>query len=323
MMTLKTAFSTLSCPDWSFATIIEQGVCCGFDGVELRLLERQTDLLSHPQLQRTQRSDRRRELADAGFRICGLSSSVALHQEDPSEWSRQLETGRRYLELAAELGAGWIRVFGDVLQPVAGGGSVPIRDVSADRRESTIRRVAERLQILSESAEPLRLRVLIETHGDFADSTIMQAVMEQVRSPAAGVLWDTHHPWRFQGERLSETFARLRPWIRHSHWKDSVTSRLPQPAEAPSGTRADEESHVAAVQAHALMSGHQPADYVLFGAGEFPVAECLRLLVQSGYADWYCLEWEKMWHPELEPPEVALPQFVPALQRFLEEARRR
>ena len=45
----------------------------------------------------------------------------------------------------------------------------------------------------------------------------------RVASPAVGVLWDTHHPWRFLGEKIAETFERLRPWVRHTHFKDSVT----------------------------------------------------------------------------------------------------
>jgi sugar phosphate isomerase/epimerase len=58
------------------------------------------------------------------------------------------------------------------------------------------------------------------------------------------------------------------------------------------------------------MSGHRPADYVLFGEGEFPAAECLRLLQQAGYDGWYSYEWEKAWHPEIADPDVALPPFA-------------
>jgi hypothetical protein len=57
------------------------------------------------------------------------------------------------------------------------------------------------------------------------------------------------------------------------------------------------------------MAGHRHADYVLFGGGEFPATECLGLLLDDGYDGWHSLEWEKMWHPELVDPEVALPLF--------------
>ena len=63
------------------------------------------------------------------------------------------------------------------------------------------------------------------------------------------------------------------------------------------------------------MGGHQHSDYVLFGEGKFPIDPCLRLLQDVGFAGWYCLEWEKMWHPEIADPEIALPAFAREMGR--------
>ncbi len=68
------------------------------------------------------------------------------------------------------------------------------------------------------------------------------------------------------------------------------------------------------------MSGHRHADYVLFGGGEFPAEECLSLLERSGYDGWFSYEWENMWHPEIESPEVALPLFPAKLRRLAQIA---
>ncbi|MDA0587853.1 MAG: sugar phosphate isomerase/epimerase [Planctomycetota bacterium] len=311
----RTAFSTLSCPDWSFQDLIRNGTAFGFDGVEIRLLQRETDLLSLPDFQPSQLKDRRRELADAGFQICGLSSSVQLQSPDKFERQHQIETGRRYLELAVELGAGFVRVFGDVLQPTEHG-SVPVEDVSPEQRSRTVSLVAEGLNQLGELAERQAIEVLIETHGDFSNTVVMEETMRQVSSPAAGVLWDTHHPWRFFDEELSASFQRLRPWIRHTHWKDSVRRR---PASQGEESPAD-DAEAAATKAHDLMSGHRHADYVLFRSGEFPAQECMRLLKEDGYSGWHCLEWEKMWHPEIESPELALPLFPPKIRELWKAA---
>lgn len=307
----RTAFSTLSCPDWSFQDLIRNGTAFGFDGVEIRLLQRETDLLSLPDFQPSQLKDRRRELADAGFQICGLSSSVQLQSPDKLERQHQIETGRRYLELAVELGAGFVRVFGDVLQPTEHG-SVPVEDVSPEQRSRTVSLVAEGLNQLGELAEPLAIEVLIETHGDFSNTVVMEETMRQVSSPAAGVLWDTHHPWRFFAEELPASFQRLRPWIRHTHWKDSVR----RPQKASGKARLDDSAEAAAENAHNLMSGHRHADYVLFHSGEFPAQECMKLLKDDRYSGWHCLEWEKMWHPEIESPELALPLFPPKIREL-------
>ncbi len=297
----KVSFSTLSCPDWPFRQIVENGTAYGYDGVEIRLLQRQTDLLAHPDFQPSQLETRCRELSDAGFAIAGLASSVSFDNPDASVRATQIDTGKRYLNLAKTLGADFIRVFGDVLQPTDSG-SVPLEQVSPDQRRTTIAQVAEGLQTLGEYAEPLGLDVLIETHGDYSNSAVVLETLEAVESPAVGVLWDTHHPWRFCGEKLPTTFDRLRRWVRSTHWKDSV-ERLESTAAKEAGQDA------AAQAAHSLMTGHQHADYVLFRGGEFPAVQCMWLLKHADYSGWFCYEWEKMWHPELEDPELALPLF--------------
>jgi sugar phosphate isomerase/epimerase len=294
---MRLSFSTLACPDWSWREILTHGSTFGYEGVELRLLERETDLLQRPEFQPSQLAARRSELADAGFRIAGLASSVRFDDPDATSRNRQIATGRAYLDLAAELGAEFLRVFGDVVPPPGD-----------PQRSTAMRHIADGLQSLGESAEPLGLAVLIETHGDYSDSRLVVETLSNVHSPAVGILWDTHHPWRFQGEPLSESFRRMQPWIRHdTHWKDSVSQ--------PRGRRSA-ESQAAATAAHTLMTGHRHADYVLFGGGEFPIAECLRLLLDAGYNGWFCYEWEHAWHPEIDPPEVALPLFPEKLRAF-------
>lgn len=304
-MKLRSSFSTLACPDWSLQQIVEHGTASGYDGVEIRLLERQTDLLAHPDLQPSRHSGLRQQLETAGFRIAGLASSVRFDHPDRTERAAQVETGRRYLDLAAALNADFIRVFGDVLEPTPMG-SRPLDQVSPEQRRTTIGQVADGLQQLGEYAETIDVDVLIETHGDFSSSAVVLETLEAVTSSAVGVLWDTHHPWRFFSERLSTTFERLRPWIRSTHWKDSVTRPVdPQATDDPRLT----EIGQAARDAHQLMTGHRHADYVLFRGGEFPAAQCMWLLRQAGFDGWFCYEWEKMWHPELDDPEVALPLF--------------
>ena len=99
---------------------------------------------------------------------------------------------------------------------------------------------------------------------------------------------------------MSSTYKTFGNRVRHTHWKDSVPSR---------STDNSRDVRAAAAEAHALMGGHQHADYVLFGGGDFPILECLSLLHEGGYDGWYSYEWEKMWHPELEAPELALRLF--------------
>lgn len=300
---IRLCFSTLACPDWTWKQILHFGPRYGYQGVEIRLLEREANLLVRPEFQSSELPRRREELQAAGFEVAGLGSSVRFDYLDADVRRQQVEIGCRYIDLAHQLQSGFVRVFGDVF--TAG--------QEAQDRERVIGQIVEGLTLLGDYAEPRGVRVLMETHGDFAASQWMATVMTRVNHPAVGVLWDTHHPWRFYNESLAETFNRLRPWIRHTHWKDSVA--------APQTTTVT--STEAAAKAHSLMSGHRPAHYVLFGEGEFPATEALTLLDLSGYDGWYSLEWELAWHPELAGPAVALPVFPTKLVALREAVRAR
>lgn len=294
---LRICFSTLACPDWSWRDVVHLGPRFGFDGVEIRLLNRETDLLKIDDLRPTERHVRRRELDEAGFRVAGLASSVRFDAATASERAEQIDIGRRYIDLCVDLGGEFIRVFGDVLPPV----DDPLRP-------AMIRQVADGLATLGQIAATAGVQILLETHGDFSASAPCVEVMQLANHPFVGLVWDTHHPWRFHGEALADSWHRLRPWVRHTHWKDSVTV-LHREESA--------ETQQAAREAARLMAGHQHADYVLFGGGEFPAQECLRLLLEDGYGGWHSLEWEKMWHPELMGPEIALPLFPPKLRALV------
>jgi sugar phosphate isomerase/epimerase len=302
----KIAFSTLACPTWDWEQVVTEGIRHGYDGVEIRQIAGETDLLKVPAFEAHRRGSSleflRRHRASTGhgsFAVCGLSSSVRFDYPEKNDRDDQLRIGKAYVELAAELGAGFVRVFGDVL---------PAAPPRAER-EAALARIAEGLNRLGEFAHNYEIDILLETHGDFAESATVQELFRRVESPRVGVLWDTHHPWRFYNETPENTFLILKPWVRHTHWKDSV--KLPHPSVANSDATTSAEQG-----AFALMSGHRHADYVLFGGGEFPIDRFVRLLKEAGYDGWLSLEWEKMWHAELADPDVALPLFSRKMREF-------
>jgi sugar phosphate isomerase/epimerase len=49
---------------------------------------------------------------------------------------------------------------------------------------------------------------------------------------------------------------------------------------------------------------------VLPGQGDFPAVDVLCALHQAGYDDYISFEWERKWHAEIEPADVALPAFI-------------
>jgi hypothetical protein len=41
------------------------------------------------------------------------------------------------------------------------------------------------------------------------------------------------------------------------------------------------------------------------------------LLEQGGYDGYLSFEWEKAWHPEIDEPEVAIPQYATYMRKLL------
>jgi len=299
---LLTAFSTLACPDWTWDEIVHNGSAWGYQGVEVRLIQRETDLLARPEFAPGQIDQRRAELEANRFLVAGLASSVRFDSPDANERQAQIQVGQRYVDLARELGGEFVRVFGDQLPPLD----------QPDARQAMYQQVGDGLLALGDYAAKYRIQILLETHGDFVDSQPVSELFQKLAHPWVNVLWDTHHPWRFCGEPVQESFQRLQPWVRHTHWKDSVVR--PEKTLTP-------EMQLAKSEASRLMAGHRDADYVLFGEGEFPARECMKCLLESGYQGWFSYEWEKAWHPEIAPPEIALPPFPAKLAALAEAVR--
>jgi sugar phosphate isomerase/epimerase len=143
----------------------------------------------------------------------------------------------------------------------------------------------ESLGPLAERGQELGVTVLLETHDAFSSSVPVGKVLDEV--PGAGALWDMLHPYRV-GEQPAETARRLGDRCRHVHVKD--------------GRRADGEDW----------------DLTLLGEGEVPIPEILSTLHAGNYDGWLAVEWEKKWHPEIEEPEIAIPQHAQVLRRYLE-----
>jgi sugar phosphate isomerase/epimerase len=299
----RISFSTLACPDWPWEEIASRAAEYGYNGVEVRLIERETDLLKRREFAEESIAANLDLLESRGLAVCGLASSVRFDDLERDVRDAELAIGKLYITLANRLGAEFIRVFGDVLPP----------ENEPAARHQVIRNIAAGLDALAEFSDlhNYGVDVLIETHGDFADSKLLLELLVHVRHPRVGVLWDTHHPWRFFGEPVAETYARLRPWIRHTHWKDSRV------AEVTERTAAE---LAAAAQARRTNRGHREASYVMFGTGEFPAGETMSLLTSGGYTGWCSLEWEKAWHPNLADPDIALPPFPAALRRLVPSA---
>jgi sugar phosphate isomerase/epimerase len=79
-------------------------------------------------------------------------------------------------------------------------------------------------------------------------------------------------------------YNKLRKYIHHTHIKDAK-----------------------------LVDG-QP-HYTLLGQGDVPIFEAIGALAKGGYKGYYSFEWEKLWHPEIAEPEIAIADYPVAMKR--------
>ncbi|MEO8564200.1 MAG: sugar phosphate isomerase/epimerase family protein [bacterium] len=154
--------------------------------------------------------------------------------------------------------------------------------------EAVLAYVARNFHELGEYARPRNVTVVLESHGDFVDSKTLLELMRLADSPGVALLWDAHHTF-VGGETPETTVAQLGRYIRHTHLKDSV----------PAGT---------------------DRKYVLTGTGDVPVRRQVEALARIGYSGIYSFEWEKRWHPEIEEPEVSMPQYASKMAEYLRGA---
>lgn len=152
--------------------------------------------------------------------------------------------------------------------------------------DQTIDWVAQGLIGGISTAEAQGVTIVLETHDAFCRGAEVARVLAQVNSPAVAAVWDIHHPFRM-GESIEQTWELIGARVAHVHIKDGIK-------------RADGSWQL-----------------VLLGQGELPCQETIKLLYAKGYRGYLSAEWEKKWHPEIEEPEVAMPQHAQIMRQWI------
>jgi sugar phosphate isomerase/epimerase len=264
---LPLAFSTLGCPKWEWNKILDFAEQHKFAGIELRGLEGNLDLPSHPVFAPGQIEQTRRDISSRNLRIACVSSSANLYVEDSAKRAKELGDARRFIDLAGALGSPCVRVFGGKDES----------DKSPAPDTATKARVAAGLRDLGAYAGQHNVTVILESHDHFTSSATLKDVLSQVDSANVGLLWDAYHTFADGHEDPDQTVRQLGKWIRHTHLKDS----------------SDTSEH-----------------YVLVGRGTVPIQRQIAALRAIDYKGFFCFEWEKLWHPDLPEPEIAIADYA-------------
>jgi sugar phosphate isomerase/epimerase len=266
------AFSTLGCPDWTFEQIATFAQQHGYKGLEIRGLQRQMDLPQCPEFNTEEA--RKRTLAimkQKGLRFVGLGSSANLHLPEGVEREKNLTEARRFIDLAAQIGCPYVRVF-------------PNNFPKDTDKKTTMALINKGLRELGDYAKGRKVVVLLETHGDVVYIEDLVTIMQAAEHPHVGLVWDVSNMWTVTKESPADAYRALKKYIRHTHIKDAK-----------------------------LVAGKPK--YTLLGQGEVPIFEAISVLKNGGYKGYYSFEWEKLWHPDLPEPEIALADYPKVIKK--------
>ncbi len=263
-------FSTLACPQWSVETVIHNAASYGYNGLEWR-----GGPQGHinPNSTATERQALRQASQAAGLTALAVTAYTSFVSEAAKERAANVESLRRYADLAAEIEAKYVRAFL---------GELPEGQALTD---GLYDRLAESLSQAADYAHSLGVTIAVEPHDTFVRSATVTPLFQKVSHPGLGVIWDLGNTYA-AGETVNDGYKSLGQRLAYVQVKDG-------------------RGRGAAWQLGPV------------GEGEVPLPEALNLLKRGHYTGALSVEWEWAWHPELDPPEVALPAALQTLQALL------
>ncbi len=152
-------------------------------------------------------------------------------------------------------------------------------------RNKTMEYVANGLLTLGEYSKTRNVTVLMETHGDFSHSDDILRTMKAAEHSNVGLVWDISNMWTETKEAPAVVYKKLKKYIRHTHIKD------------------------------AKVLADDKLQYVFIGEGDVPIFDAINILEKDDYKGYYSFEWEKLWHPEIPEPELALADYARAMKK--------
>jgi sugar phosphate isomerase/epimerase len=267
------SFSTLACPNWSIETILAKASELGYDGIEWR-----GGPQGHvqPTMPTAQKAVLQKMSMDIRLMTVAVSAYTSFVSNLAEERQSNLEELRRYVDLAAELDAPYVRTFL---------GELP---EGTNLDSSIYEKISDCLNAAADYASSVGVKIAVEPHDDFVRSSTIVPILSRVQHPALRVIWDIGNAFA-AGEELKESFELLKNRIAYVQVKD--------------GKGRGTEWQLCPL-----------------GQGHVPLAQAFELLLAHGYKGALSVEWEYAWHPELDPPEIALPAALRTIQELLAAA---
>jgi sugar phosphate isomerase/epimerase len=196
--------------NWDLETLIRICEETDFKAVELRTTHKHG---VEPDISDQRRTEVRRRFEKTPVKLICLGTACEYHSPDPQEVRRQILLTKRFLQLAADVGAPGIKV-----RPNGIPDGVPV--------ETTLKQIGRSLYEVGEMASKYQVGVWVEVHGrKSSHPPYMKKMMDYCGHSMVGITWNCNQTDLKDGQ-VEPYFNLLRPHIRNVHI-NNLTSGYP------------------------------------------------------------------------------------------------
>ncbi len=188
--------------EWTLEQIIQMCRKWGYAAIEFRAELKHkhgVELDATPE----QRKEVKYKLEDAYLAASGVGTSCVFENPDPAERQKMIDRAKRFIELARDIDAPHVRVFGNVIPK------------GVDRDEC-VKYVGESLRVLGEFADPMGVNVGLEMHGQFNFWKYALRAVEIADHPRIAIVYNCDNR-DINGGSIAATYSYVRHRIRHIH----------------------------------------------------------------------------------------------------------
>lgn len=203
----KLCFNTLACPEWSLQQIFENAQRMGYTAVEIRGLLGDVDILQSPYFAADKLGGIKKMANDHTIRILNLNSSAVLHEYETEKRNSNLDTVKKYIDMAQALDCPFVRVF-------------PNKFPAEKTKAFALDTIRENLTILGDYCKGSQVKVLLDTHSDLVWADDIREVMAPLDKQHTGIIWDFFNMHAQTGESPEKMYATLGEFIQLVQLKD-------------------------------------------------------------------------------------------------------
>jgi sugar phosphate isomerase/epimerase len=183
----------------------------GFEAVELRTQHKHG---VEPSLSAEEREKVRRKFEGGRVRLLSFGTTCEFHSPDPAVRKQNIETAKKFVELAHDTGAWGVKVRPNGLPQ-----GIP--------RETTIANIGAALRELGDFGALYGVEIWMEVHGrETSNPPVAAAILKAANHPNVGACWNSNAT-DVVNNSVKPTFDLLKPYLKSAHINELPNEKYP------------------------------------------------------------------------------------------------